>query len=308
MAWDGATDRMTSRIVRICRAVFAMGGGHVAGLAPSLAVPVLGFVVGVGVVATYPDRDAPLWFVWALLAVALSTAGGAVFAYGRQRWADLCALHRMHVCDVAVPVGIIIVVSLLPNLALFLRGPEQANWRSSLLVTFASLAAVPAAGVAYGVRYAARSESLSRSSGGRLAALIALRRLLDRLLAAVGPLVALATLELAALIALERSVHAQFGDRPPQYVLIFGGVGSLLVALVYVPAWAALRRGGYQLCAELFPMSHLAQPSAILCRAEDRQKLERLLGVDRSVLGDLQTGVAILAPLLASAATTFLPH
>jgi hypothetical protein len=103
-------------------------------------------------------------------------------------------------------------------------------------------------------------------------------------------------------------VHSQFGNRPPQYVLIFGGVGSLLVALVYVPPWGALRHTGYQLCDEFFPMRHLNQPPAILSRAGDRQKLEQILGVDRSVLGDLQTGVAILAPLLASAAAAFLPH
>jgi hypothetical protein len=274
-----------------------------------LAIPVLGLVVGAVVVATYPRKDAPLWLVWALLAVGLSTAGGAAFTYGWNRWADLCALHRVRVRDVVAPVGIVVGVSILPNLALFLRGPAQGNWRSSLLVTFASLAAVPAASVAFGVRYAARRELLSRTKGGgRLATLIALRRLLDRLLAAIGPLVALATLEMATLIALERSVGSPFGDRPPQYVLIFGGVGSLLVALVYVPAWGALRHAGYELCDELFPMSHLAQPQAILSRSGDRQKLEQILGVDHSVLGDLQNGVAILAPLLASAAAVFLPH
>ena len=138
--------------------------------------------------------------------------------------------------------------------------------------------------------------------------LIALRRLLDRLLSAVGPLVALATLELGTLMALERSVNAQFGNRPPQYVLIFGGVGTLLVALVYVPPWAALRQAGHRLCDELFSTRELDRPDAILSMAGDRQKLEQILGLDHGVLGDLQTGVAILSPLLASAAAAFLPH
>jgi hypothetical protein len=40
--------------------------------------------------------------------------------------------------------------------------------------------------------------------------------------------------------------------------------------------------------------------------AKDRHKLEQLLGVDRGVFADLQTGLAILGPLLASAATAFL--
>jgi len=138
--------------------------------------------------------------------------------------------------------------------------------------------------------------------------LIALRRLLDRLLSAVGPLVALGTLELGTLMALERSVHLHFGNRPPEYVFIFGGVGSLLVALVYVPPWAALRQTGYRLCDELFQMRDMEQPQAVLSMAADRQKLEQILGLDHSVLGDLQTGVAILSPLLASVAAAFLPH
>jgi len=45
-----------------------------------------------------------------------------------------------------------------------------------------------------------------------------------------------------------------------------------------------------------------------LSRADDRQKLDQVLGTDRNLFADLQTGVAILAPLLASAAVAFLPH
>jgi hypothetical protein len=291
-----------ARHIRGVRGRFA---GRVLELA---AAPVLGLVVGVVVVATSPDQGASLYLIWAPVAVALSTAGGAVFSYGWRRWADLRAMHPVRVSEVAGPTAILIVVSLLPNLALFLHGPAQANWRSSLLVTFATLAAVPAASVAYGVRHAARSESLAPTEGGRLAMLIALRRLLDRLLSAVGPLVALATLEFGTLLALERNMHLQFGNRPPEYVLIFGGVGSLLVALVYVPPWAALRQRGYRLCDELFPMRDLDNPQAILSLAGDRQKLEQILGLDHSALGDLQTGLVILSPLLASAAAAFLPH
>jgi len=40
--------------------------------------------------------------------------------------------------------------------------------------------------------------------------------------------------------------------------------------------------------------------------AEDRHKLEQLLGIDRGVVADLQAGLAILSPLLASTAAAFL--
>jgi len=46
----------------------------------------------------------------------------------------------------------------------------------------------------------------------------------------------------------------------------------------------------------------------ILRRATDRQKLEQMLGLDRNIIADLQGGVVVLAPLLASAVTACLPH
>jgi hypothetical protein len=39
----------------------------------------------------------------------------------------------------------------------------------------------------------------------------------------------------------------------------------------------------------------------------ERQRLEQLLGVDRGVFAELQSGLVILGPLLASAAAAFLP-
>jgi len=41
-------------------------------------------------------------------------------------------------------------------------------------------------------------------------------------------------------------------------------------------------------------------------RIEARRRLEKALGVDRGLFADLQSGVVILAPLLACAAAVFL--
>jgi hypothetical protein len=167
--------------------------------------------------------------------------------------------------------------------------------------------AAPAALVMYGIRYTAQRGSLSDSPGGQIAALVTLRRLLERLLAAAGPIVALTTLQHGALMALERSVHAA-GTRPAQYILIYGGFGSLLAGLIYVPAWAALRDRGLQVCDQELPLGKQTDLQAILSTTDQRQKLEQVLGTDRNVFADLQTGLAILAPLLASAAVAFLPR
>jgi hypothetical protein len=274
-----------------------------------LSGPLLGTALGVIVVFTSSRRDEPLFLAWAPLAVALGAVAGAVFVYGVRRWPDLVAVHPVRVRDVAAPILAIAAIGLaLINVTAFLPGTAHGNGRLGWLVSFATLAGAPAGGVMYGVRRAASSQSQSQTAGGRLLALVALRRLLQRLLAAVGALVALATLQTGARLALEQSVHSTYGNRPPEYVLIFGGVGSMLVALAYVPGWAALRDRGQQLCDELLPMDRLEAPSAILSVGRERRDLEQILGTDKSVLADMQTGLAILAPLLAGAAAAFLPH
>lgn len=274
-----------------------------------LAGPVLGLVIGVTLVSTSPNKAAPLWSVWAPLALALSATGGVVFVYGFNRWAELVALHPVRVSNVAAPILALVIVGLLVvNTWAFIPGAPPTNWRGGLLLMLAILAGTPAAGVMYGVSHAAASEPLAPTAGGRLALLVALRQLLQRLLAAVGALVALVTLESGALLALDRSVHSEFGSRPPQYVLVFGGVGSVLVALAYSPGWTALQHRCTRLCDELFPMECLDEASMILGRAGDRQKLEQILGTERGILADMQSGMAILAPLLAGAAAAFLPH
>ncbi|MFI7672239.1 hypothetical protein [Actinophytocola sp. NPDC049390] len=86
-----------------------------------------------------------------------------------------------------------------------------------------------------------------------------------------------------------------------------GGLVALLVAMVFVPGWTALRNRGAELCDRLFSPDGLRTPSAIVAKVEERQKMEQVLGVDRGVLAEMRSGIWILSPLLASAAATFLP-
>lgn len=101
-------------------------------------------------------------------------------------------------------------------------------------MTLAILASLPTAAVMYGVRHIASTASAMLEAGEALTLLIALRRSLQRSLAALGSLMGLAILQFGALLALERSVGSDFGSRPPRYILVFGGFSSLLTSLVYV--------------------------------------------------------------------------
>ena len=78
--------------------------------------------------------------------------------------------------------------------------------------------------------------------------------------------------------------------------------------MAYGPASTALTTWAQRLCNELFPLDDADKAAIILNQAEDRSKLGQLLGADHSVAADLQTGLAILGPLIASAASAFLPH
>ena len=70
---------------------------------------------------------------------------------------------------------------------------------------------------------------------------------------------------------LERSLGAQYGSKPPQYVLIFGAFGSAVLGVVYAPAWTALqRRGRRRLCDDMFPLRELKEQAEILGEVTDR--------------------------------------
>jgi len=276
--------------------------------------PAAGLAYGSVVALTFPRHHAaPMWLVWAAFAIAATTAAGAFFAYGLNRWHELVQLSTVDVREVIWPVAALVAVSLaLMNVTAFLPGPSHLNAGSGLgaglVGMFAILAAIPAAGVMYGIWRAAARELLPGKRGEQVDFLIALRRLLQRLLAAAGSVVALVTFAAGTWWLLEHSLHTQYGNRPPQFVLVFGAFGSVIVGLVYGPAWTALQRRGRLLCDEMYPLRTLDQQAAILTQAADRQKLEQILGLDQSIISDLQGGLVILAPLLASAVAAFLPH
>ena len=108
--------------------------------------------------------------------------------------------------------------------------------------------------------------------------------------------------------AAARCGRAQYGNRPSQFVLIFGAFGTTFVTLLYVPARGALQRRGEQLRKALFPLHRLKDETVVLRRASDRQALGQVLGLEGGTFADLQGGFVILAPLIASAAAAFLPH
>ncbi|WP_203710241.1 hypothetical protein [Asanoa siamensis] len=136
-------------------------------------------------------------------------------------------------------------------------------------------------------------------AGERVEELLALRRLLAGSLGALGSLVTLATLALGA-------APAPRGAAADGVIVLFGANMSLLMAIAYAPAATAVRTAARKVCRELVALAG-APAADLLDRVARRHEIEQVLGVDRGLLADLQSGVLVIAPLLAGAATVFLP-
>jgi hypothetical protein len=165
------------------------------------------------------------------------------------------------------------------------------------LLVLTGIGAAPALGGLAAIRE--QASGVHGGPGEQIEQLLVLRRVATGLLAAVGSLVALATLATGAALQLG-------ADGNPAVVLVLGGAGSALVALAYGPAAAALRAKGHGLCRAIVPLAEVSADD-LPSRVEERHRLEQALGVDRGLFADLQSGVTILAPLIASAGAVFLP-
>lgn len=126
-----------------------------------------------------------------------------------------------------------------------------------------------------------------------------MRRLLNGFLAALGAQVTLATLALGASPAGEGAVSGGV-------VVLFGATSSLFMAVAYAPAAGTVHAAARDLCRALVPLAGTVAAD-LPARLAQRRELEQALGIDRGLLADLQSGVVVLAPLLASATTVFLP-
>jgi hypothetical protein len=212
----------------------------------------------------------------------------------RRKW-PLSAGDATSVVVTVMGAAVVLIVA-----AVVLAGRAVAGWRGLALIAVALIGGAPGAAVAGGIRSVASRMELDNHARC-LEELVELRRLLRRLVAALGTLVTLSTLALGAALRMKGALTL-----PTEAVVIFGASGSLLVGLAYGPANTTIRRAGDRLARLIAPFE-MAQGHDLVARAEDRQKIDQILGLDQNMLTDLQSGIVVLAPLLASAATVFLP-
>jgi hypothetical protein len=141
-----------------------------------------------------------------------------------------------------------------------------------------------------------------------LSDLLLARTKLLALLSAVGALIGVSVLTTGALRNALLSVRPAGGEMveyPIEYVLINGLFYSALLAVIYIPAYFRLQDRSREYIDMVFPMPDEGHYSS--AKYADRDNLGKLLQIDATVGETLQTGLAIIAPLMATLLSVLLP-
>ncbi len=240
--------------------------------------------------------DVGPFLLWGILVTALGIASGLVFDFGIASCGAIDRLQRVEWRRLRIQMVLAASVASLVVAVNLVIDPSVGAVRGICLTIIAIIGGVPAGIALLGVR-AAAATGASAERSRRLNTYRELRSRSIQLLNALGTLVALTTFALGASILANA---ARQGIASIQVILVFGGFGTTLVAAVYQIPRSALREEGTRLAAELSP---LAAPDVAGLRQEleERDRVERLLGLQTDLMSDLQSGIVIFSPLLAAA-------
>jgi hypothetical protein len=186
-------------------------------------------------------------------------------------------------------------------------------YRIGVLTALGGLAALAAAISIWLIRGRVEALEAGRKLTGReLRTYLGLRSDVERLLGFLGVVIGLGVLTVAALrqvvvqeynhLPLVKDTPVKF---PPEILILYGVVLTLIVALVYLPTWATMQRTGSMMRDGIAP---LPEPTSdqLEAQLQKRAALDDLLGLRVSASTSFKAGVAILSPLLASL-TSLLP-
>jgi hypothetical protein len=260
---------------------------------------VLGTGAGLAVAWFSPDRLGGTWYPFAGLAALLGLAAGSSFGSGIGRRRDVNRVQRVSSARVLPVVAffLLLAAAVMP-LARLVVG-DQVSWRGWAFTGLAVVGAIPVTATLAAIRVLS-IDGLRGSPGAQLAGLIRLRRILNQLLTILGSLVVLVVLVNAAGLRRGRP------QIPAGAVIFAGAAATVLVALMYVPTATILRRRSAAYVDEHFCLERVER-AQLVAAAEERMKLEAILGLDRTTFGELQSALLIVSPLLASAGFSLLP-
>jgi hypothetical protein len=262
---------------------------------------VLGGLIGAGVAATsYSVGDRDKWLIFAIIAALLGIASGEAFGFGLSRWAEVKQYHTIKRWKVWFSLTTVLLLACgLIAATPFIFGDKSLAQTAPTDNLTPNGVALSALAILGGLSTAATlaaikqvvADPLPGSPGQQLDALLRLRRISSRLLSQLGLLVLLVMAVNAAALGWGEATQ----DRN---VVIFSGVvASFVVATMYVPTASNLRRRGSLYVDRHFALDGVA-PSALITAADDRIKLEKMLGLDQTTFGELKAGLVVLTPVV----------
>jgi hypothetical protein len=286
---------LSSEARRVLTAVVAFAGGIALASVPLGSGPL-------------PFRETSRFPVWVFLVAIACASCPVVWSRGISALAQLPARRPLRLemlayaaCAVVLTVGVLLAPTLLPSHRSAVVLLPYLGARFTVVYVAAALAAAPGTIAMYRIWGACLHDE------ARLPDLVAWRAILQDQLAALGTLIALATLATAALRdAILAAFSARPDDFPAEYVLLFGAVLTGVVALAYVPPSEQLRRRARTLVEDVLPV-----PSQLdgdwQKQLQQRHDLASLLRIDETSRGAIQNAVIIGGPLITSALTLLIP-
>jgi hypothetical protein len=269
-----------------------------------LGTMLLGAVIGAAIAATsHPTvaRDQQKWLIFALAATLLGVAAGEAFGFGLSRWAEVKQYHVIKRWRVWLSVLIILLIAagLIYATPYIFHDSKNLTQNGVALSALAIIGGLPIALTLAAVKQVV-ADPLPGNAGQQLDALLRLRRMAARMLSQLGLLVLLVMGVNAAALDWGRV------QQNPNVVIFSGVVASFVVGMMYVPSASTLRKRGAIYVERYFPLSNVAT-GQLITAADDRIKLEKMLGLDQTTFGELRAGFVVLTPVVVGLVATFIP-
>jgi hypothetical protein len=265
----------------------------------------IGAVTGAAIAATsHPTvaAEQQKWLIFTLSATLLGIAAGEAFGFGLSRWAEVKQYHVIKRWRVWLSVFIVLLIAagLVASTPYLFDGSENLTENGIALSTLAVLGGLPIALTLAAIKQVV-ADPLPGSAGQQLEILLRLRRMAARMLSQLGLLVLLVMAVNAA--AWDWGIEKQ----NPNVVIFSGVVASLVVGMMYVPSASTLRKRGAIYVERHFPLGNVVT-GQLITAADDRVKLEKMLGLDQTTFGELKAGFVVLTPVVVGLVASFIPR
>lgn len=270
-----------------------------------LITMLLGTVVGAAIAATswydqaIAETERTKWLIFVLVAGLLGAAAGEAFGFGLGRWKEVKRYHVIRRWRVWLSLVVVLAVAagLISSARYVFGDPQNLTPRGIALAALAILGGLSSAATLAAIRQVV-ADPLPGSPGVQLTALMRLRQMSARMLSQLGVLVLLIMGVNAAAVGWGQTAQN------PAVVMFSGVVASFVIATIYVPTASALRRRGSIFVEQNFSLARVPA-DGLAEAAEDRQKMEKMLGTDQTTFGELKAGLVVLTPVVVGLLASF---